>query len=179
MKPVFQFGTISVGGCGGQLMGAKSILMVVSQISASRHHLHTLFFTHLPIFVGNTTNWSRAYQYWTPCSWYSAWVQAWGLCIIAIAASSIPNRFTFFFNWEKRSYDPRAQKTVIWLQGWNYFPWSTKYQPCYSQRLFTIPSQYFTEMKNINLTHDVFYQISFLYLNWKRKWSDQELNPGP
>ena len=43
MKPVFQFGTISVGGCGGQHMGAKSILMVVSQISASRHHLHTLF----------------------------------------------------------------------------------------------------------------------------------------
>ena len=70
MKPVFQFVTISVGGCGGQHMGAKSILMVVSQISASRHHLHTLFFTHLPIFDRNTANWSRAYQYWTPCTTY-------------------------------------------------------------------------------------------------------------
>ena len=106
-------------------------------------------------------------------------VKCLGLCFTAMALGSIPGNFTFFFNWEKRSYDPRAQKTVIWLQGWKDFPWSTKYWPCCSQMLFTITSQYFTKMQNIKLTHDVFYQISFLHLNWKRKWSNQELNPWP
>ena len=50
MKPLFEFGTICGGGCGGQHMDAKSILTVVSQISASRHHLHKQFVAHLPIF---------------------------------------------------------------------------------------------------------------------------------
>ena len=56
MKPLFEFGTISGRGCGGQHMDAKSILTVVSQISASRHHLHTLFVAHLPIFDRETAN---------------------------------------------------------------------------------------------------------------------------
>ena len=43
MKSLFEFGTISGGGCGGLHMDAKSILMVVSQISACRHHLHPYF----------------------------------------------------------------------------------------------------------------------------------------
>ena len=34
-----KFGTISGGGYGGQHMGTKSNLMVISQISASRHTL--------------------------------------------------------------------------------------------------------------------------------------------
>ena len=56
MKPILEFGTISGGGCGGQHIDAKSILTVVSQISASRHHLHTLFVAHLPIFDRETAN---------------------------------------------------------------------------------------------------------------------------
>ena len=68
MKSLFEFGTISGGGCGGQHMDAKSILTVVSQISASRHHLYTLFVAALPIFGRETANWSRAYHYETPCN---------------------------------------------------------------------------------------------------------------
>ena len=56
MKPILEFGTISGGGCGGQHIGAISILTVLSQISASRHHLHTLFVAHLPIFDRETAN---------------------------------------------------------------------------------------------------------------------------
>ena len=56
MESLFEFGTISGRGCGGQHMDAKSILTVVSQISASRHHLHTLFVAHLPIFDRETAN---------------------------------------------------------------------------------------------------------------------------
>ena len=67
MKHTFEFSTISGGGCGGQHMDAKSILTIVSQISASRHHLHTLFVAHLPIFDRETANRSCAYHYETPC----------------------------------------------------------------------------------------------------------------
>ena len=63
MKHLFQIGTISGGGCWGQHMCAKSILIVINQIFASRHHLHTMsiaqlliFHRKLPIKVAHTTN---------------------------------------------------------------------------------------------------------------------------
>ena len=68
MKPLFEFGTISGRGCGGHHMDAKSILTIVNQITAYRHHLHTLFVAHLPIFDRETANKSCAYHYETPCN---------------------------------------------------------------------------------------------------------------
>ena len=49
MEPLFEFGIIFGRGCGGHHMGAKSNLMVISQISASRQHLHTLSIAQVPI----------------------------------------------------------------------------------------------------------------------------------
>ena len=80
MKHTFEFSTISGGGCGGQHMDAKSILTIVSQISASRHHLHTLFVAHLPIFDRETANRSCAYHYETPCRTSTSLI-LWPLCI--------------------------------------------------------------------------------------------------
>ena len=56
MKHLFQFGTISGGGCLGQHMCAKSILIVINQISAFRHHLHTMSIAQLLIFDRKIAN---------------------------------------------------------------------------------------------------------------------------
>ena len=48
-------------------MGAKSILKVISQISACRQHVHTPFITKLSIFDRKRANWFGTNQYETPC----------------------------------------------------------------------------------------------------------------
>ena len=49
-------------------MGAKSILKVISQISACRQHVHTPFITKLSIFDRKRANWFGTNQYETPCT---------------------------------------------------------------------------------------------------------------
>ena len=56
MEPLFEFGIIFGRGSGGHHMGAKSNLMVISQISASRQHLHTLSIAQVPICNTNIGN---------------------------------------------------------------------------------------------------------------------------
>ena len=56
MKQHFEFVTFSIRGCRGHSMGANSILKAISQISACRQHINTLFLTELSIFDRKKAN---------------------------------------------------------------------------------------------------------------------------
>ena len=64
---VVKFGTISVGGCGGQPLCSKSILKVVSQMAKPREHIHAPFLTQMTVLVGNLGFQSMTNHYGGPC----------------------------------------------------------------------------------------------------------------
>ena len=68
MKQHFEFVTFYVRGYRGHSMGAKSILKIISQISAHRQHVHTPFITKLSIFDRKRANRFGTNQYETPCN---------------------------------------------------------------------------------------------------------------
>ena len=65
---VVEFGTISVGCCGGQALCSKSILKVVSQMAKPREHIHAPFLTQMTVLVGNLGFQSMTNHYGGPCS---------------------------------------------------------------------------------------------------------------
>ena len=65
---VVKFGTISVGGCGGQPLCSKSILKVVSQMAKPREHIHAPFLTQMTVLVGNLGFQSMTDHYGGPCT---------------------------------------------------------------------------------------------------------------
>ena len=49
---VVEFGTISVGGCGGQPLHAKSILKAESQMARPKEYVHAPFLLQVVVLVG-------------------------------------------------------------------------------------------------------------------------------
>ena len=65
---VVKFGTISVGGCGGQPLCSKSIVKVVSQMAKPKQHIHAAFLTQMTVLVGNLGFQSMTDHYGGPCT---------------------------------------------------------------------------------------------------------------